>query len=156
MPKFSCSQVREQVPFVKTSARAAFRPSIRSATVTLKTIWNLNFRETAGPPLPLACPLTLVRGFPPFCRGSSYFNRSVQSRVVLPEPSSPGISVSYNSALSRQSCSPSEKHGILQKGVGIPVVRNFDLRDSPGKTLFQANEAIDSEFAYAPCLFDAV
>ena len=50
----------------------------------------------------------------------------------------------------------SEKHGILQKGVGIPVVKNFDVRDSPGKTLFQANEAIDSEFAYAPCLFDAV
>ena len=38
MLKFSCSLVRGQSPFVKTSARAAFRPSIRSVAVTSKTI----------------------------------------------------------------------------------------------------------------------
>src|SRR5258708_34357514 len=122
MPKFSCSQVREPVPFVKTSARAAFRPSIRSATVTLKTIWNLNFRETAGPPPPLACPLTLVRGFPPFCRGSSYFNRGLQSRVVLPEPPSPGILMLCDPRSRRQLRLLLEEHVIFQEGFGIAVV----------------------------------
>ena len=97
-----------------------------------------------------------MRAFPPFFRGSSYFNRGLQSRVVLPEPSSPDISVSYNPASTGQLRLLLEKHGILQKGVGIPIVRNLDTWDSLSEALFQPNEVIDGKFAGPPRLFDTV
>jgi len=49
-----------------------------------------------------------------------------------------------------------EEPAIFQERIGIAVVRNLDARGPLGETLFQANEAIDSESACAPGLFDAV
>ena len=106
------------------------------------------------PPLPTK--LTLPSGSPrPRC-SFSYFNRGLQSRVVLPEPSSPDISVSYNSASTGQLRLLREKPGILQKGVGSSIVRNLDTWDSLSEAFFQTNEVINSEFAGAARCFDAV
>ena len=81
--------------------------------------------------------------------------RSAISRSIA-EPSSPDISVSYNSASTGQLRLLREKPGILQKGVGSSIVRNLDTWDSLSEAFFQTNEVINSEFAGAACLFDAV